>query len=98
VLQIITGKFFKTEHVYVTAQQGILYANYSGFLPIETRVGTLTPAACVRGVPAFVFTFDNRLEYDPGSRGVQLARVGTDEIISDRTYAVAPKVKLGLAR
>jgi hypothetical protein len=43
MLQIITGKFFKSKDWQVYEGKGVLYSNYRWFLPFETCIGRFEP-------------------------------------------------------
>lgn len=43
MLQIISGKFFKSENRHVFDGKGITYSNYAWFNPVQTCVATIEP-------------------------------------------------------
>lgn len=86
MLQIITGKFFTTDDLYVTRQRGVLYTNYKP-LPydqIETCVGTLLPATTWDGISSVIYEVDERLEATtPDGEKEMIVSVGADSLIQD---------------
>lgn len=80
MLQIISGKFFKSAERHSSAGKGILYSNYSWIAPIVTCIGVLEPVDSYRAVSSYVFNYTNQLER--GSRGsLEVVRVGDSEIV-----------------
>ena len=84
MLQILTGKFFTSDELYVTRQRGVLYSNYQLREPIETVVGALLPAEPGRGVANLIYEVDQRLEARDakGERSI-LKAVNADYLIED---------------
>lgn len=64
MLQIISGKFFKSADRYVDEAKGITYSNYSWIAPIETCVATLEPVDTYRSVSSYVISYVNQIEKD----------------------------------
>jgi hypothetical protein len=75
MLQIITGRFFKTDELYRTQQRTVLYSNYRGHNSIDTLVGTYAPAAPSSDVISAVYLVEQQLEAvrPDGSREVLIA-------------------------
>nr|WP_319375294.1 hypothetical protein [uncultured Methanoregula sp.] len=74
MLQITSGKFFKTEDRYIFEGKGILYSNYSWVQPIETCIAKLDPVDGGVGLfPPYIITFKNQLEKDPNSPLIGMA-------------------------
>jgi hypothetical protein len=76
MLQIISGKFFKSDDRHIFKGKGILYSNYSWIDPIETCIATLEPVDSYREVSSYVLFYNNQIEKD-GS----LIRTGDAEIL-----------------
>jgi len=76
VLQIISGKFFKSEDRYIHNGKGILFSNYSWISPIETCVATLEPVDHFREISSYVLLYVNQIE----KNGV-LVRTGDPDIL-----------------
>ena len=62
MIQINTGRFFKTEDVYRTTQRTVLYSNYRGYNPIDTVAGSYAPANSTTDVASAVYIVDQILE------------------------------------
>jgi hypothetical protein len=84
MLQIITGRFFKTDALYRTVQRTVLYSNFRVVAPIETDVGSYAPAGSSYDVVAGVYTVEQRLESEgpDGSMRVLVA-VGPEVLAQD---------------
>lgn len=80
MLQIISGKFFKSDTVYSTPCKAVLYSNYYWPLKIETCIGTLEPIDNRSGINTYIFHYNNQIEKDIQS-GFNLVRVGDPEIV-----------------
>jgi hypothetical protein len=76
MLQIISGKFFKSDDRHVHKGKGILYSNYSWIGPIETCVATLEPVDSYREVSSYVLQYSNQIE-----KGMALVQTGNAEIL-----------------
>lgn len=77
MLQIISGKFFKSDDLSIHDGKGVLYSNYSWVGPIETCIGVLEPVDYSgSSVSCYVFSYKNKIEKDP-----ILIRAGDSEII-----------------
>jgi len=81
MLQIISGKFFKTDNRYIYEGRGITYSNYSWVQPIETCVATLEPVDTYRSVSSYVINYTNQIEKEEEHKGFSLARIGDSEIV-----------------
>ncbi len=75
MLQIITGRFFKTDELNRTEQRTVLYSNYRGQKSIETLVGSYAPAAPAADLTSAVYSVDQKLEAvgPDGSRNTIIA-------------------------
>jgi len=78
MLQIISGKFFKSDNRYIHEAKGIAYSNYSWVEPIKTCVATLEPVDTYRSVSSYVISYINQIEKEKA--GV-LVRTGDSEIV-----------------
>ena len=78
MLQIISGKFFKSDNCYIHEAKGITYSNYSWIEPIKTYVATLEPVDTYRSVSSYVISYINQIEKEKA--GV-LVRTGDSEIV-----------------
>ena len=78
MLQIISGKFFKSDNRYVYEAKGITYSNYSWIEPIRTCIATLEPVDTYRSVSSYVISYINQIEKEKA--GV-LLRTGDSEIV-----------------
>jgi len=76
MLQIISGKFFKSDDRHIHDGKGILYSNYSWGAPIETCVATLEPVDHFREVSSYVLVYVNQIE-----KGGIIVRKGDSEIL-----------------
>lgn len=79
MLQIISGKFFKTEDRYKFAGKGITHSNYSWIEPIKTCVAALEPVDTYVPVSSYVISYINQIEKDKEGRPGTV-RVGDAEI------------------
>jgi len=80
MLQIISGKFFKSQDRHVHQAKGILYSNYAWIQPIATCIGVLEPVDSLRATSAYVFNYTNQIERE-GDRAGELVRTGDTEIV-----------------
>lgn len=80
MLQIISGKFFKTEDRHKFDGKGITYSNYSWIKPIKTCVATLEPVDYFSPVTSYVISYIYQIEKDKDGRS-RTVRVGDAEII-----------------
>jgi len=80
MLQIITGKFFKSDDRHVSDQKGVLHSNYHWYLPVETCVGSLEPLGSRAALTTYLYTFKNQIEKQHGN--FSIVRVGDGEIIA----------------
>lgn len=81
MLQIISGKFYKSEDRYSSECKGILYSNFSWNTPIKTCVATIEPVEIYGTVSSYVINYVNQMEKESNFRGVALVKVGDYEII-----------------
>ncbi len=79
MLQIITGKFFKSEDRYLHDGKGILYSNYHWVQPVKTVVGTLEPIDLRARTAPYVFSYVNQIEKEHGR--TILVRTGDSEVV-----------------
>lgn len=77
MLQIISGKFFKTEDLHIHDRKGELFSNYSWTSPIETSIGVFEPVDIQGEITTYVFNYKNKIE-----KGSMLVRVGDSEIMN----------------
>ena len=92
MLQIITGKFFVTDELYVTRQRGVLYTNYRCHMRdiITTAVGTLSPVTVRGDVGSFIYEVDERLEaVRPDGQREFLMAAGIEYLIEDFAAVVS---------
>ncbi|WP_410511753.1 hypothetical protein PaeBR_17010 [Paenibacillus sp. BR2-3] len=80
MLQIISGKFYKTNSIEAHEGLGVLYSNLRLHQPLKTCIGTLTPIDTHGVVSSYVFSYTNQLEVEY-SGGATLVRTGDPEII-----------------
>ena len=78
MLQIISGKFFKSDNRYVHEAKGITYSNYSWIGPIKTCVATLEPVDTYGSFSSYVISYINQIEKEKAS---VLVRIGDSEIV-----------------
>lgn len=81
MLQIISGKFYKSSDRYSSESRGILYSNYLWRDTIETGVVSIKPVEAYGPVSSYVIEYINQLEKNPISTGFQLIKTGDNEII-----------------
>jgi hypothetical protein len=81
MLQIISGKFFKTEEVFKTPSKAVIYSNYFWNQSIETCVGTLEPIDTYSEIKTYIFHYTNQIEKDSHQKGFQLVKVGDPVIV-----------------
>ncbi len=62
MLQIITGRFFKTGELNVTSQRTALYSNYRGHNSIDTLAGSYAPTAPSSDITSAVYSVEQKLE------------------------------------
>jgi hypothetical protein len=80
MLQIISGKFFKSDVRQTSPSKGILYSNYSWVGVIQTCVATLEPVDTFgSSICSYVVNYTNQIEGEP--RPGALAPTGEWEII-----------------
>ncbi len=78
MLQIISGKFFKSDNRYIHEAKGITYTNYSWIQPIKTCVATLEPVDTYRSVSSYVINYISQIEKEKVGT---LVRIGDSEIV-----------------
>lgn len=76
MLQIISGKFFKSSDLYSTDAKGILYSNYSWGDSIKTNVVNIEPMDVYSSVSTYILSYKNEIE-----KGTILMRTGDYEIL-----------------
>lgn len=81
MLQIISGKFFKSDDRFTHEGKGILFANFSWVEPIETCVATLEPVDTYASVSSYVVSYCNQIEKEVPPAKNFLVRTGDSEII-----------------
>jgi hypothetical protein len=79
MLQIITGKFFKSDDRYRHDGKGILYSNYHWVQPVKTVVGALEPIDLRGRTASYIFSYVNQIEKEHG-RSI-LVRTGDGEVV-----------------
>jgi hypothetical protein len=79
MLQIITGKFFKSDDRHVSEGKGVLHSNYRWYLAVETCVGRLEPLGTRAALTTYLYTFTNQIERQQGN--FSIVRTGDGEII-----------------
>jgi hypothetical protein len=80
MLQVISGKFFKSDFRQTRPAKGILYSNYSWIGTIQTCVATLEPVDTFgSSICSYVLNYTNQIEGEPRPGG--LAPTGDWEII-----------------
>lgn len=90
MLQVSTGKFFKTDELHVTEHRGILYTNYWHREAIETCVGDLVPTTPWRGISTSVYEGVERLpEKRPDGQDSVLISVGGQPLLQDFAAVVS---------
>ncbi len=82
MLQIISGKFFKSNERHSFDGKGILYSNYSWVDKINTCIGSLEPVDYYHEVCSHVLLYVNQIEKDPPDKRISsLVRTGDTEIL-----------------
>jgi len=81
MLQITSGKFYKSENLYLHKAKGILYSNYSWSDAIETVSGVLEPTEYHSPICSYVFSYVNKMEKDDPPKAGGIVRVGDAEIV-----------------
>lgn len=81
MLQIISGKFFEGDSLYVSDCKSILYSNFYWILPIETCIATLEPVDIFNtsSISPYVINYKNQIEK---SEGAGVVRTGDSEIVN----------------
>ncbi len=69
MLQIISGKFFKSDDRYAFDSFGILYSNVACWRAIATPVATLHPVDSHGSVARYVVTYTNQIEKEADREG-----------------------------
>jgi len=80
MLQIISGKFFKSDDRHIHNAKGITYSNYSWVQPIKTCVATLEPVDIYMPVSSYVINYVNQIEKEK-IQGFSLVQIGDAEIV-----------------
>lgn len=81
MLQIISGKFYKSENRYASESKGILYSNFSWGDPIRTCVATLEPVEVYGSVSSYVLNYINQIEQESDFKGFAIVKTGDYEIV-----------------
>lgn len=82
MLQIISGKFFKSNNVISHAAKGVLYSNFSWVASVESNIATLEPIDTYGDVATYVISYINQIEkVEPPQKDI-LVRVGDSEIVN----------------
>lgn len=83
MLQIISGKFFRSDNRERHPGKGITYSNYLWFAPITTCIATIEPVVfSSSNVIPYVISYLNQIERSSDTpRAGDLIRVGDSEII-----------------
>lgn len=97
MLQVITGKFFTTDELYITPQRSVLYTNYALHLrdPIKTLVGSIAPVTIglddsKSDVAGLIYEYDERVEaVRPNGQKEFMVATNTDEIVQDFAAVLA---------
>ena len=72
MLQIISGKFFKSDFRQTRLGKGILYSNYSWHSPIKTCIATLEPVDTFgSSICSYIVSYENQIEGEPRSGALQ---------------------------
>ncbi|MCS1384880.1 hypothetical protein NXZ75_22260 [Lysinibacillus sphaericus] len=79
MLQIITDKFFSSEHIHNTERKVIVYSNMDINGIVATKIGTLEPIDKFSTTPTYLFTYNNRME----NNGPGPVAIGDAQIIDD---------------
>lgn len=79
MLQIITDKFFSSEHIHNTERKVIVYSNMEIDGIITTKIGSLEPIDKFSTTSTYIFTYNNRME----NNGPGPVAVGDAQIIDD---------------
>lgn len=79
MLQIITDKFFTSEHIHNTVRKVIVYSNMEINGIITTKIGSLEPIDKFSTTPTYIFTYNNRME----NNGPGPVAIGDAQIIDD---------------
>jgi hypothetical protein len=84
MLQISSGKFFKTDKLYVTRHRGVLYGNYRLTHDIDTAAGSLRSLEGGGDIRGVLYEGDERLEaVAPDGRPEFLVSVGGAHLLHD---------------
>ena len=79
MLQIISGRFFKSQDRYRTPKKAILYSNLSWIGQIETSVAVLEPVHVHQEIASYVLSFIVQIEKRPIP---SLVCAGEDEVVN----------------
>jgi hypothetical protein len=84
MLQISTGKFFKSDDLTVTRHRAVLYSNYKLFRDAETEAGALRRLGGGGDVVPLLYDYEERLEaVRPDGRREFIASIGADQMLQD---------------
>lgn len=82
MLQIISGKFYKSPERYSTPCKGITFSNYHTVAPIETCVATLEPVETYSSATgAYVINYTNVIEKPQQVQGISVVRGGDSVVV-----------------
>lgn len=77
MLQIISGKFFKSNDLNISPCFGIAYSNFSWIKEIETSVATLNPVTTYLPISSYAITYEYRIE-----KSSKIIKIGETDIIN----------------
>lgn len=95
MLQINSGKFFRSDDLYRTTQRGVLHSNYDLLTVLETDSGRLLPTTSATEVSAFVYEVEQRLEAKSRS-GQQEVLVAVSPDVLQADFAAVLSFVLGV--
>jgi hypothetical protein len=80
MLQIVSGKFFKTEKCYETWHRGTYYTNYRTLqdVAITTSVGRLLPSTDPGSLGTLTYELLEQIEWTPPAPGVMISTGGRE--------------------
>lgn len=80
MLQIASGKFYKTDQRYVTNAKSVLFSNYR-YNIIDTVSGSIELVDPFKDISTYIFSYKNEIERDPNPGSFVLNRVGDKELV-----------------
>jgi hypothetical protein len=81
MLQIVSGKFFKSQDKHMFDCKGILYSNFSWSSPIKTCIATIEPVDVYGSVASYVISYVNQIEKAEITSGFGMVRIGDTQIV-----------------